>query len=320
MIRLSARHAVVQAEGRRWRCTLRKSLFHQMAAYTRPVAVGDRVAIRIFGPRDAVIEKVFDRRSCLAREHKITGRQQVIVANVDQVVVTVSLAQPPLRRGIIDRLLVAAEREEVPALIVFNKCDLVPEREPFEEVARIYRAIGYPVLFTSAVTGEGVEELRSRLEGLTTVLAGHSGVGKSSLLNAVQPGLKLKVGEISSKWGKGRHTTTAVSLLPLEGGGFVVDTPGFRSFGIVGLEKWQVGLLFPEIKAIAPGCHYPTCTHTHEPECAVKRALEEGRIDPERFESYLRIVEGEEDLLFDEDEEEEDVMDTTPETDAGERA
>jgi len=191
-------------------------------------------------------------------------------------------------------------------VIVLNKLDLVPDPSVFKEFSDLYAGLGYPVFFTSAVTGAGVAELRARLKDRTAVLAGHSGVGKSSLLNRIQPGLALRVGEISDKWHKGRHTTTSVSLLALDGGGFVVDTPGFRAFGVTGLESWQVSLLFPELKALAPECQFSTCSHTHEPRCAARRALQSGSLDPRRFESYLRIVEGEADWLAGGDDPEEE--------------
>ena len=300
VVRLHARHAHVRLEDRTVRCTLRKSLFRDRKLLTQPLAVGDRVRATIWEDRDGVVEEHFERTSCLSRAQQGTGLQQVIVANVDLVVITVALVDPAFKPRLIDRLLVAAEREDLDALIVLNKVDLVEEVTPFEGTVAMLRSLGHDVLFTSAFTGVGVPELRDRLVGHTTVFAGQSGVGKSCLLNAIQPGLELRTGEISEKWKKGRHTTTAVSLLPLDVGGYVADTPGFRAFGITGLEAWEVGFLFRDIRALSSGCHFPTCSHTHEPDCAVKAGLATGALDEERYLSYLHIIAGDEEILLDE--------------------
>ena len=294
--RLHARHAMVRAEGRTVRCSLRKSLFRDQVMLTQPLAVGDRVRATFWEGREGVVDDVLERTSCLSRSFQGTERQQILVANVDLVVITVALAEPDFRPRLIDRLLVAAEREDLDSLVVLNKADLVGDRTPFEERAHLLRELGHPVLFTSALTGEGIQELRRNLKDRTSVLAGQSGVGKSCLLNALQPGLALRTGAPTGKWKKGRHTTTAVALLPLEGGGYVVDTPGFRAFGITGLEHWEVGHLFRDIKKLAPHCRFPTCTHTHEPDCAVKEGLAGGSMHPDRYESYLRIIAGGEDI------------------------
>lgn len=302
MVRLHARAALVRVGEEVHRCSLRKSLFRARGPYLKPLAVGDRVMVALGGRRGAVVEQVLPRRSELVRSAGPGGRLQVIASNVDQVAATASLWEPPLRPRLVDRLLVAAACEELDALILLNKVDLVADRSPFQELAELYRGLGYTVLFTSVPAGEGLAELRRSLEGRTTVFAGHSGVGKSSLLNSLQPELGLRTADISGKWNRGRHTTTAVSLLPLASGGHVVDTPGIRAFRIPRMEPWQLAACFPELASKARGCRFPTCSHTHEPGCAVKQALDGDGVDPRRYESYLRMLAGEEDLeLVDED-------------------
>ena len=293
-MRVQSRHArvVLDGEGGEIRCSLRKTLFSDHSEFTRPVAVGDRVRVTVFGPRDAVVEEVLPRRCYLSRLQPETGREQIMVANAHQVVITVSVEAPAFRPRVVDRILVSAERGGLEAVIVMSKSDLVDDRTPYEDVAGVWRSLGYVVVFTSTETGEGVDEVRSLMADRMSVLAGQSGVGKSSLLNAIEPGLGLRARTISQKWGKGRHTTSAACLLPLASGGFVVDTPGIRSWGIVGLETADIALFFPDLSPYIETCRYNECTHDHEPDCAVKAAVDQGRVDQRRYESYLRIIAG----------------------------
>ena len=298
VVRLHARRAEVRfPDGKTRSCTLRGGLFRETGDFTRPVAVGDRVHVAAQRRGAPVIESVLPRRTVLSRTNPTTGRHQLIAANVDQVIITVALAEPEFRPRFVDRLLVAAEREDLEPVIAFTKCDLIRDREPFEAIAAIYRDLDYRVVFLSAVTGEGVATLRAILHDRISVFAGHSGVGKSTLLNVLQPELDLATAAISDKWGKGRHTTTVVSLLPLEGAGYVVDTPGVRSFQLGGLEAWKVAQCFREMAPLAADCRFPACTHDHEPECAVKLAARDGRVDPRRYESYLRLIHGDDEDL-----------------------
>lgn len=296
MIRLNARQAVVQVEGaeKPLKAAFRKSLWHGLTGFTKPVVVGDRVVLTRFGPKEAVVEEVLPRRGYLSRRAIDSQLEQVICANVEQVLVVASIMEPIVNPRLIDRILVAAERGGFQPIVAFTKVDLLPdgERGPFEELREVYADLGYRALFVGNPTGEGIDELRDALKDRTTVLAGPSGAGKSSTLNALQPGLGLEVKTVSEKWGKGRHTTTAVSLFPLAFGGYVVDTPGVRSFGIAGLEPSDVAIFMPDLAAFVPACHHSDCTHVHEPRCAVKDAVEEGRIHPERYDSYLRIIAG----------------------------
>lgn len=291
MIRLSGRHAVVEVEGARRRCALRGHLFRDLAGFTKPVAVGDRVLVER-AERGWAVSAVQPREAWLSRRVAESDKEQIIIANVEMVVVVDAVAEPPFRPRFTDRVLVAAERGGFEGLILMNKVDLIQDRSPFEDYAALYRSLGYGVCFTSTLTGEGLPEVRERLRDKISVFTGHSGVGKSTLLNAVQPGLGLQAREVSRKGQRGRHTTTAVSLLQLEIGGYVADTPGLRSFAIAGLEPSDIAIFFPDLAPFVDDCRFSGCTHDHEPECAVMAAAERGEIDPRRFESYLRILHG----------------------------
>jgi ribosome biogenesis GTPase len=214
--------------------------------------------------------------------------EQVIVANPDQAVFVFSCADPPPNFRVLDRFLVVAERQAIPALICANKMDLV-EAQSAREAFAVYQAIGYPVLFTSAKRGRGIGALRKALTGKLNVLSGPSGTGKTSLLNALQPGLGLRTRAVRAKTRKGHHTTVVPELLPLEGGGFVADTPGLRSVGLWDIEPEELDAYFPEIRPLVEGCAFSDCTHLHEPGCAVIAAVERGAIDPERYDSYCRM-------------------------------
>lgn len=254
-----------------------------------PLAVGDRVWVAPTREDRGAVESVEPRRSSLSRPATRLGRiEHVIAANVDRVVVVSSLREPPFNPALVDRVLAVVEFSRLEALLVVNKTDLAPELPP--ELA-VYEALGYPVLATSATQARGLDALRMALAGRTSVVTGHSGVGKSSLLNAVQGGLGLAVGAVNPVTGRGTHTTTSAVWIPLEGGGAVIDTAGVRAFGLFGIPRRDLGWLFRDIAALAPSCRYPDCSHTHEPECAVQRALLEGTLAPFRFDSYLKILE-----------------------------
>ena len=258
-------------------------------------AVGDRVQVSWQSEGSGSIESIEPRTKSLVRlDPRPQGvYQQVLLANPDQAVFVFACAQPTPHLRMLDRFLVIAEKQGLPAIIVANKIDLVG-RERAEEIFGFYPAIGYPVLYTCAKTGEGVDELRAKLVGKESALAGPSGVGKSSLLNAVQPGLGLAVREISEAFQKGRHTTTVRQLFPLDGGGYVADMPGMRSLALWDTEPEELDGYFPELAPLVSLCQFNDCNHKSEPGCAVRAAVEAGTVHPQRYESYLRLRAGEE--------------------------
>jgi len=255
------------------------------------VVVGDRVEVERQPDGVATIESVEERRSELARRAPGRGarRARVIVANVDQVVVVFAAAHPEPRLRMLDRFLVQSEMSGLPAVIVVNKSDLV-DRSEIESRFSVYVRAGYPVLYTSVLTGEGLEGLRDRLCGRISVLTGPSGVGKSSLLNVLEPGFRLRTGEVSEAVRKGRHTTVMAELLPLSCGGYVADTPGLRELGLWGVSRDRLDECFPEFRPYLGDCRFGRgCSHTHEPDCAVRAAVESGEVSLDRYESYRTL-------------------------------
>lgn len=262
------------------------------------VVVGDRVEVargESRGEEVWTIEEVHERRSALVRRAPGKApRAKVIVANVDQVVVVFAAAHPAPHLRMLDRFLVLCESSELEPLIVVNKVDLAGEAEA-RALFGVYQRIGYRVLHTAAKRGVGIEPLRDAICGRTSAVTGPSGVGKSSLLNAVQPGLALRVASVSDAVQKGRHTTVTAQLIPLHCGGYVADTPGLRELGLWGIDPEELELLFREFEPFRGRCRFGnTCTHTHEPGCAIRAAVEAGEISPSRYESYARMLAGEE--------------------------
>ncbi len=260
---------------------------------TNPVAVGDYVDIEIGDDGTGSIQKIHERENYIPRQatHGRRG-EQILVSNVDRAWVVQSVKQPKLNTGFIDRFLVTCEAYEVPGGVIFNKIDLAKSggKAHVQELSELYQSLGYETAITSAETGD-TDDLKSKIEGKTSVFIGPSGVGKTSLLNQIEPNLELRVGEISSYSQKGKHTTTFAQLIPLTGGGYVVDTPGIREFGLVDIEKTELSLYFPEMIEPRQHCKFYNCTHYHEPKCGVVAAFEEGKIAPERYNSYLNILE-----------------------------
>ncbi len=258
-------------------------------------AVGDRVQVVRLADGTGMIESVEARSQALIRlDPRPKGvYQQVILANPDQAVFVFACANPNPHMRMLDRFLVIAEKQGIPAIIVANKIDLVG-LDQAEALFGYYPSLGYPVIYASVKSSEGVELLRAQLTGKVSALAGPSGVGKSSLLNAIQPGLGLAVREVSAAINKGRHTTNVRQLFPLEGGGYVADTPGMRSLALWDTEPEELDGYFPEIAPLVQQCQFNDCTHSHEPGCAVRLAVEEGKVRQERYDSYLRLRAGEE--------------------------
>jgi len=290
VVEVSSSLCRVDLSGRSLVCGIRGSLSAADSGFTNVVAVGDEVIVSEDGSDRGIVEAVLPRRTVLARPDVFYSHlQQVITANVDQVLIVASWREPHLWPELIDRYLITAERNELSPIICVNKIDLAEDVGVCYAALRPYLDLGYRVLFSSVVTDEGVSELRRLLCGKTTVLAGLSGVGKSSLLAAVQPDLQLRTGEISDYSRQGRHTTTQVTLLRLETGGAVIDTPGIREFGLSGLRRAELASFYPEIAAVQGGCRFSNCSHTHEPDCAVRAAVGKGPMSVTRYHNYKKI-------------------------------
>jgi ribosome biogenesis GTPase len=290
VIRVDAGSCQVDMPGGPRRCTLRKRLGRSPRHSVRLICVGDDVQVQPSGDGQGVIEEILPRRSKLSRRAGGRNRrEQVVAVNIDLVVVVSSFAAPAPSFSLIDHYLVAAHVAGIPPMVCFNKEDLARGEAAAEEIS-VYRGLGYPVLCASAREDIGIDALRSRLQQHTSVLAGASGVGKSTLLNAVQPGLQLRTAPVSGKSGEGRHTTTASQLLPLAGSGYVIDTPGIREYGLWRLAPPDVAAAFPEIRAEAAGCRFSNCLHRREPGCAVQAAADRGQISPRRYRSYLEML------------------------------
>ena len=279
----SLRHHFIQAEKRRLNETKEKP-------YVDLVAVGDRVRI---SPSSSTmnagyIEECLPRQTQFGRT-RMDGWRQVIVANLNMLLIIFAARHPTLKLRMLDRFLVTAEASNIDPMICINKMDLA-KLENVQRELNLYEELGYKVVYTSIVTGFGIENLREVMRDRISAIVGSSGVGKSSLLNTLQPGLQLRIGEVDSRMHKGQHTTTEVMLLPLEFGGFVADTPGIRTLGLLEIDDEQgLDIHFPEMRPYIPECKFAACTHHHEPACAVKQAVKTGDISSLRYESYLRI-------------------------------
>jgi len=256
-------------------------------------ALGDHVQITIGADGSGAIETVDERKQAIVRlDPRPQGEyQQILLANADQAVFVFACANPNPKLRMLDRFLVITEKQKIPAVIIANKIDLV---ENAKEVFGLYESIGYRVIYTSTKTGAGLDEMKAQLQNKINALAGPSGVGKSSLLNAIQDGLGLAVNEISTAMNKGRHTTVTRQLFALNGGGYVADTPGWKSLALWDTSAEEMDAYFPELRDLVPNCQFSDCTHKHEPGCAVLAALKAGTIHPERYDSYLRLRAGQE--------------------------
>jgi len=293
IVRAQSGFFTVQTESGLLTCRLRGRL-KQGPRRGDIAAVGDRVQVTPLADGTGRIESIEPRARALVRlDPRPKGvYQQVILSNPDQAVFVFACANPSPHTRMLDRFLVIAEKQNIPVIIVANKLDLV-NREEAEATFGYYPALGYPLIYTSAKTGEGIELLRARLTGKVSALAGPSGAGKSSLLNAIQPGLGLAVREVGEATDRGRHTTNVRQLFPLTGDGYVADTPGLRTLALWDTKPEELDGYFPEIAPLVAQCQFNDCTHSHEPGCAVRLAVESGRVRPERYDSYLRLRAGE---------------------------
>ncbi len=276
-------------------CKMRGVLRLKGLRCTNPVAVGDRVQVEDKGGDAPVVGDIEPRRNYIIRRSSNLSKEfQIIAANLDQAVLVATLTNPETSTTFIDRFLATAEAYQVPAVLAFNKIDLLNTdewRNRLDELKTLYESIGYPVVVMSAATGEGADALRAQLAGKMSLLSGNSGVGKSSIINLLVPDAHVRVGDVSHTHHKGMHTTTFSELLDLPGGGAIIDTPGVKAFGTIDFERAEVAHYFPEIFRISDDCRFNNCTHTHEPGCAVLEAVEQGKIAPSRFTSYLSILE-----------------------------
>ena len=276
-------------------CKMRGVLRLKGLRCTNPVAVGDRVQVEDKGGDAPVVGDIEPRRNYIIRRSSNLSKEfQIIAANLDQAVLVATLTNPETSTTFIDRFLATAEAYQVPAVLAFNKIDLLDTdewRSRLDGLKTLYESIGYPVITMSAATGEGADALRVQLAGKMSLLSGNSGVGKSSIINLLVPDAHVRVGDVSHTHHKGMHTTTFSELLDLPGGGAIIDTPGVKAFGTIDFERAEVAHYFPEIFRISDNCRFNNCTHTHEPGCAVLEAVEQGKIAPSRFTSYLSILE-----------------------------
>lgn len=261
---------------------------------TNPVAVGDHVEFEREGAdENGVIRKIEPRTNYIVRRSiNLSKSAHIIASNIDRLYIVASIMLPRTSTGFIDRLLVTAEAYHIPAALVFNKTDIYTDEamERCSELMQLYVSLGYPSYAVSALEGTGLETLRNFLSNKVNLFSGHSGVGKSALINALDPTLNIKTGEISAYHNKGMHTTTFAEMHPLSFGGFLIDTPGIKEFGLVDFESQEIGERFPEFRALLSKCRYNNCTHVHEPGCAVKQALVEGQINSGRYHNYLGLL------------------------------
>ena len=281
-----------------FKAVLRGNLRMKGSQSTNPVAVGDKVRYERLADGSCVITGIEERKNHIIRKSTNLSRQNhIIAANIDRAFIVTSLYFPEIKFPFLDRILVNCEMFKIPVTLVLNNVDMYQE-EAAEEIAyfkNIYEGAGYDIVLTSTRTGEGIEQIRERSQGKVCLFSGESGVGKSSLIKSLDPALDLKTAAISTAHLQGRHTTTFYEMYPINNGedGFVIDTPGIRGFGLVGVEKEEISLYFPEMLRLGGDCRFQPCTHTHEPGCAIKQAVENGEISTERYRSYLGMLEEE---------------------------
>ena len=281
--------------GRFWNARMKGIFKMDEITSTNPVSVGDEVAIELESETENTVQivKIYDRRNYINRQSpRMKFQHHIVAANIDQSLLLATIREPRTSQGFIDRFLVASEMYHVPAIIVFNKADLHKKKddEKYEEIRDMYEAIGYHVFLMSIKDMTGIDEVKKELENKITLVSGHSGVGKSSLLNVIFPEINLKTKDISGWSGKGQHTTTFAEMYDLSTGGRIIDTPGMREFGLVDISKQELSHYFPEMRERLAGCHFNNCLHIDEPGCAIKVAVEEGEINVNRYVSYVNIL------------------------------
>ncbi|MBM3918380.1 MAG: ribosome small subunit-dependent GTPase A [Sphingomonadales bacterium] len=286
-------YEVDAGQGQTLKCRLRGKIRLDDTGKTNPVAVGDHVRIHLNNHEETVITEILPRTNHIIRKATNLSRQHhVLAANIDQVMIVASLSRPRVSPGFIDRCLVTCEAYGIDAVLVLNKVDhwTPKEWEQAQELTATYLNAGYPVICTSALRGDGLETMREHLQSKITLVSGFSGVGKSSLLNRLFGDLNLRTGEISKFSSKGTHTTTFAQMFTPEPGLRIIDTPGIKEWGLAEIEGYELSHHFPEFRKHIPHCHFHTCTHTHEPQCGVREAVEVGQIPQQRYKSYLSML------------------------------
>lgn len=287
-------------DGQLHECVVKGNLRTEGFRSTNPVAVGDRVEFepQIADDEPGRIGRVHDRRNYMVRRSvNLSHQMQIIAANIDQAILMITVERPQTSPGFIDRFLVTAEAYQIKVVLLFNKIDDLsgPETARMLELSDIYTAVGYDVMHTSAVDGIGVDSLKEVLKNRVSLISGHSGVGKSTLINRIAPGLELRTGAVSTYHNKGQHTTTFAEMYDLPFGGQIIDTPGIKGFGLVDMNRSDIADQFPEMVALSGNCRFADCLHRAEPGCAIKKAVESGDISESRFQSYLNMLDGNED-------------------------
>lgn len=286
-------HTLLDSRKRTLPCKIKGKLRTRGIRSTNPVAVGDRVEFyRLEAENTGIITEILDRKNYIIRKASNLSKEiHVLAANLDQAFVMVSLSQPRTTLRFIDRFLATSEAYEIPAILIFNKTDLYGEEltREMEELSDMYRTIGYETVMTSALQNKGVDKVSEMMKDKISLIAGNSGVGKSTLINAMDPSLNLKTRPVSEAHDTGRHTTTFSEMFELASGGYIIDTPGIKGFGTIHMDKDEIFHFFPEIFAVSKNCRYYNCLHINEPDCAVKKALEEGKVSRSRYESYLSL-------------------------------
>jgi ribosome biogenesis GTPase len=287
----------VKIDGKIYNCKLQGKIRLELRKTTNPIAVGDLVDVLFENEKEVSIIKIHPRKNYIIRKSLNLSKQaHIIASNLDQAALIATLVSPRTSLGFIDRFLITAEAYQIPAKLIFNKCDLLNDelKSYQKEIIDIYEKAGYDCYEISSYNKEQIDGLKEIFKDKTTLIAGHSGVGKSTFINALEPNLNIKTGQISSAHSKGMHTTTFAELHPLSFGGNIIDSPGIKELGLVEMKKEEVGHYFPEIRALMNECKFNNCLHVNEPKCAVIKAVEEGKLNEERYISYLKILNGEE--------------------------
>ncbi len=289
-------YQVKDASDKFWNARIKGVMKLDGITSTNPIAVGDLVEFDMENEKEGsvIITTIHDRTNYINRQSpKIKSQQHIVAANLDQSLLIATVKEPRTSQGFIDRFLVACEMYHVKAMVLFNKLDLYKEKEMaiFERMKQVYENIGYPVIGASLKEGSGLEKIKTLLQDKVTLISGHSGVGKSTFINAVMPGVKIKTQDVSGWSGKGQHTTTFAEMYDLPYGGRIIDTPGMKEFGLIGVEKAELSGYFPEMRERLNECQFNNCLHINEPGCAIKEAVINGEIDEDRYVSYYNILE-----------------------------